>query len=84
MYILTEKRSGGVYAGFDNFDGHKLVQVFEEEDDAQRYLIHLEAQDYPDKLEVMEVDPEIVAINCNKFGYQYTIVSPDDFIIPPL
>tara|TARA_B100001939_G_C16829766_1_gene568143 strand:+ start:64 stop:318 length:255 start_codon:yes stop_codon:yes gene_type:complete len=84
MYILTEKRSGGVYAGFDNFDGHKLVQVFEEEDDAQRYLIHLEAQDYPDKLEVMEVDPEVVAINCNKFGYQYTIVSPDDFIIPPL
>lgn len=84
MYILTEKRSGGVYAGFDNFDGQKLVQVFEEEDDAQRYLIHLEAQDYPDKLEVMEVDPEVVAINCNKFGYQYTIVSPDDFIIPPL
>ena len=84
MYILTEKRSGGVYAGFDNFDGHKLVQVFEEEDDAQRYLIHLEAQDYPDKLEVMEVDPEVVAINCNKFEYQYTIVSPDDFIVPPL
>ena len=83
MYILTEKSSGGVYAGIDNYDGRKIVQVFEEKDDADRYLMLLESSDYPDRLEVMEVDPDIVAVNCTKFGYQYTVVTANDFVIPP-
>ena len=44
MYILTEKKSGGVFAVIDTIDGQKIVQIFEEKDDATRYhlsLIHI-------------------------------------------
>jgi len=84
MYILTEKSNGGVYATIDNYDGRKIVQVFEEKDDADRYLMLLESNNYPeDNLEVIEVDQNIVAVNCSKFGYQFTIVTANDFVIPP-
>lgn len=84
MFILTEFKSGGVYAVSNILTDQKTVQVFERKDDADRYLMLLESNDYPDKLEVLEVDPDVVAINCNKFGYEYTVISPDDFVIPPL
>tara|TARA_S200002703_G_scaffold3562_1_gene5099 strand:- start:9981 stop:10235 length:255 start_codon:yes stop_codon:yes gene_type:complete len=83
MFILTEKNSGGVYAVSDTIDGQKMVQCFELEDDALRYHDLLIADDYPTKLEIVEVEPEIVAINCKNYGYKYTIISPNDFVIPP-
>jgi len=30
----------------------------------------------------MEIDEESVAINCDNFGYQYSVVSKDELIIP--
>ena len=84
MFILTEFKSGGVYAVSNILTDQKTVQVFEKKDDADRYLMLLESNDYPDKLEVLEVDQDVVAINCSKFGYEYTVISPDDFVSPPL
>ncbi len=84
MFILTEKGSGGVYAVSDTLDGQKIVQCFELEDDANRYYDLLVADDYPDELEIMEVAPEIIAMNCKSYGYKYTVISPNDLVIPPL
>ena len=83
MYILTEKKSGGVYAVIDTVDGQKIVQIFEEKDDATRYHQMLGEAEYPDKLEIPEVEQEIVAMNCKNYGYKYTVISPNDFVIPP-
>ena len=47
MYILTEKKSGGVYAVIDTVDGQKIVQIFEEKDDATRYHQMLGEAEYP-------------------------------------
>ena len=58
--------------------------MFEEEDDAKRYLYQLNEQDYKKKLELMEIDVEAVAINCDKFGYAYAIVTREDLILPPI
>ena len=84
MFILTDKRTGGVYATKNNKKNGKVVQVFEDEDDAARYMILLEAEDYTDELEIMEVDTELVAMNCDSYGYSYAIVEPTDLIIPKL
>ena len=84
MFILTDKRTGGVYATMNNKKNGKVVQVFEDEDDAARYMILLEAEDYTDELEIMEVDTELVAMNCDSYGYSYAIVEPTDLIIPKL
>lgn len=82
MYVLTEVKSGGVYAT-TNQDGVKSVQVFESEDDAIRYLELLKANEYKKELEIFEVDAKLVAINCQTHGYAFSIISSDELIIPP-
>ena len=32
--------------------------------------------------EVMEVDTDIIAMNCENYGYNYAIIKPDELIIP--
>ena len=44
----------------------------------------MEANDAPQKLEIMQIDDEIVAFNCDSYGYRFTVVEPEDFVIPPL
>jgi len=82
MFVLTEKNSGGVYA-LKNKNEVQTVHVFENEDDAVRYHEMLIADGYSRDLEVLEVDPTIVAINCESKGYSYLVISPDELIIPP-
>ena len=82
MYILSDKSTGGVYAVF-NKDMVKTVQIFEDEDDATRYQELLEADGCDDDLEVLEVDLATVAVNCDNYGYFYTVIKNDDFVIPP-
>lgn len=82
MFVLTEKSSGGVYA-LKNKNEVQTVHVFEIEDDAIRYHEMLIAEGYAKDLEVLEVDPTVVAINCETKGYSYLVISPDELIIPP-
>lgn len=82
MFILTDKESGGVYAD-QTKDRRKTVTMFEEEDDAIRYVDLLMAEDYEDDLEILEVDPDVVVANCQMHGYFYSIVPSDEFVIPP-
>tara|TARA_B100002019_G_C21251743_1_gene591522 strand:+ start:1462 stop:1716 length:255 start_codon:yes stop_codon:yes gene_type:complete len=81
MFILTEKKSGGVHAIKDKTNT-KTVQVFEERDDAERYCVLLEAKDDKCPWEVMEVDTDIVAMNCDNYGYNYAIIKSDELMIP--
>ena len=81
MYLLTDKKSGGVYAVF-NKDNVKTVHLFEEEDDVVRYQNLLEADGHGE-LDILERDREIVEVNCNNRGYLYTVITKDDLVIPP-
>ncbi|AOV60057.1 hypothetical protein P29A0810_121 [Synechococcus phage S-CAM8] len=82
MFVLTDAKSGGIYA-VNSKDLSKTVTVFEDRDDAERYVSLLTAEDYKDELEVIEVEKEVIAINCNTYGYNYSIIQKDDLIIPP-
>lgn len=82
MFVLTDINSGGIYA-VNSKDKIKTVTVFEDRDDAERYVQLLLADDYEDELEIFEVDKEVVAINCNTYGYSYSVIEKDDLIIPP-
>jgi|TARA_R100000005_G_C4971515_1_gene184325 hypothetical protein len=82
MFILTDIATGGVYA-VSNAMNQKTVHIFEEEDDAVRYVEMLKADDYEDELEIMKIDATIVAMNCDKYGYHYSVVKKDDLIVPP-
>ena len=84
MFILLDRKTGGVYAVTDDKTGNKVVQIFVDKDDAIRYYGMLEAVDYERPLEVTEVDEDIVINNCSAHSYNYTFINPEDLVIPPL
>lgn len=83
MYILTLKdaESEGAYA-VETKDGDKVLQIFEHSDDAERYIGLLEADNFP-PLDATEIETEQAIAACERFGYNYVIITPEDFVIPP-
>ena len=41
------------------------------------------ADGYDDELEILEVDLQVVASNCDMHGYFYSVITKNDFVIPP-
>lgn len=83
MYVIALKDDvkEGLYAVEDEF-GNKILYLFSEEDDAERYAGLLEADDYPE-LEVIEVEENTTIKICEQHNYTYTIIDSDDLVIPP-
>ena len=81
MFVLIEQESGGIYA-VQSKDKNKTVTVFESEDDATRHMGLLEANDSDKELEIMEVDPDIIAMNCVNYDYRFTIIKENQLIVP--
>jgi len=85
MYLLTlkEKKDDGAYAVEDQY-GDKVLFLFQQEDDAIRYSLMLEDDpNYERPMQVIEVDDELAIKTCKIHNYKYTIITPEDIIIPP-
>ena len=83
MYIITieGKEDEGAYAA-TNEDGISVLYIFEEEDDASRFAMLLEQDNYP-KMNTMEVREELIIQACEIHGYQYQIFTENDIVVPP-
>ena len=83
MFILTVagKENEGAYSVKDS-EGSQILYLFEEEDDAVRYAIMLEEEDYPE-MHVIEVEDEVMIKTCEAHDYNYTIITENDIVIPP-
>lgn len=83
MYIIViEGRDRGAYS-IKLSNGIMVLQIFEDINHAERYAYLLESEGFP-KLEIIEIVYEQVVNICKKFGYYYTIIKLNDFVIPPL
>jgi len=85
MYLLTlkSKKNDGAYAVEDQY-GDKVLFLFEEEDDAQRYALMLEDDpQYQNPMQVIEVDDDLAIKTCKVHNYKYTVITPNDIVIPP-
>ena len=84
MFILTVegKETEGAYSVQDD-NGEQVLYLFEDEDDAIRYALLLEDQDYPE-MHVIEVDGKVVIKTCEKHDYRYSVITKNDIVIPPL
>tara|TARA_B100001113_G_scaffold116418_1_gene95003 strand:+ start:153 stop:416 length:264 start_codon:yes stop_codon:yes gene_type:complete len=85
MYLLTLKtrKNDGAYAVEDQY-GDKVLFLFEEEDDAQRYAMMLELDpQYENPMQVIEVDDDLAIKTCKIHNYKYTVITPNDIVIPP-
>jgi hypothetical protein len=83
MYVLAlrGREDEGLYS-VDDEDGDRILYLFREEDDAERYVGLLEADGFP-QLSVLEVDEKSTLAICETNGYTYVIIEPDDLIVPP-
>ena len=83
MYLLSLKdnRDDGAYAVQDN-EGNKVLFLFEEEDDAERYAMMLEDQEDA-VMDIVEVDDDLAIKTCKHYNYKYAVITPNDIVIPP-
>lgn len=83
MFLLTLKdnKEDGAYAVQDDL-GHKVLFLFQEEDDAERYAMMLEDEDEA-IMTVVEVDEDLAIKTCKLYDYKYAVITPDDIVIPP-
>tara|TARA_R100001594_G_scaffold46204_1_gene79265 strand:- start:38 stop:310 length:273 start_codon:yes stop_codon:yes gene_type:complete len=83
MFILTVKgkETTGAYS-VKNAMGEQILYLFEEEDDATRYAMMLEDKNYPE-MHVLEVEDEVMIKTCKIHDYNYTVITPNDIVIPP-
>jgi hypothetical protein len=84
MFLLTlkDRKDDGAYA-VKNKKGEKVLFLFEEEDDAERYAMMLEEDEDPAEMEVVEVDGALAIRTCRLYNYKYAVITPNDIVIPP-
>ena len=84
MHIITVKGMSqeGAYAVINEY-GEKVVFMFEEKDDAERYAQQLEAQGDP-PMNVIIIKDSVAIAACERSGTRYTVIGKEDLVIPPL
>jgi hypothetical protein len=81
LLAVAGKEDTGAYAVENRF-GQKVLYLFVEEDDAERYAMMLEDRGYPE-MHVIEVDDHSAVNVCEHNGYRYSIITKNDIVIPP-
>ena len=83
MFVITLKdHPQGIYSVF-NKEEQRIVPLFELQDDAIRYVMQLAEDEENPELQVLNVEPQHIIHACRLQGQKYSIISADDFIIPP-
>ena len=84
MFILTVagRENDGAYSVKDG-EGNRILYLFEQEDDAERYAMRLEEDDDYPEMHVLEVESEVMIKTCKVHGYNFTVITPNDIVIPP-
>ena len=83
MYLLTlnQRQDNGAYAVLNRY-GEKVLFMFEDEDDAERYKLMLES-DEESEMNVIEIDDGLAIMTCKRYNYKYAVITPNDIVIPP-
>ena len=85
MFLLSlqHRRDDGAFAVQDS-NGDKVLFLFEEEDDAERYKLMLQDLeiDVDHKMDIIEVDDDLAIKTCSMYNYKYAVITPDDLVIP--
>ena len=83
MFLLASKNSSqqGAYA-VENQNGENVLFFFEEEDEADRYAMLLQAQE-DRSLSVIEIEEALAIRTCKMYNYRYAVIKPEDIVIPP-
>ena len=69
-----------------NLSDRQVVPMFEQEEDAERYVYLIDECTDPmaPELDVIEIEKDAIIKACKSMGHDYVVYSEDDLIIPPL
>jgi hypothetical protein len=83
MFLITidGREEEGAFSVL-NEDGDKVLFLFQEEDDAIRYALMLEENGFPET-SIIEYDDLILVKTCEVTGNKYTVITPNDIVVPP-
>ncbi len=81
LLFNADSDNQGIYTRLE--DGKNIVLAFIQEDDAIRYAMLLEAQDFPSAVTESIDEKELVEI-CDDTGLGLNIVQEDELVIPPV
>ena len=72
MYLLTitERQDNGAYAVLNRY-GEKVLFMFEEEDDAERYAMMLNDDEKDTELNVIEIEDAVAIMTCKTVSYTH-------------
>ena len=84
MYLLSlkDRRDDGAYAVLNRY-GEKVLFMFEEEDDAERYAMMIKDSEDSADLNVIEIDDALAIKTCKLYNYKYAVITPNDIVVPP-
>ena len=84
MYLLTlkDRRDDGAYAVLNRY-GEKVLFMFEEEDDAERYAMMMNDDEENASLNVIEIEDALAIKTCKLYNYKYAVITPNDIVVPP-
>tara|TARA_B100002019_G_C21269867_1_gene601580 strand:- start:1435 stop:1713 length:279 start_codon:yes stop_codon:yes gene_type:complete len=83
MFVITLKdHPQGIFSVFDEKDD-RIVPLFEDQDDAVRYVMQLSEDEENPELQIVKVEPEQIIHACRLQGQKYSIITADELIIPP-
>tara|TARA_R100000742_G_C4273708_1_gene93368 strand:+ start:1268 stop:1540 length:273 start_codon:yes stop_codon:yes gene_type:complete len=83
MFILTTTKEDeeGAFSVSDR-TGHRVLYIFEQEDDALRYSMMLDDEGYPET-DVLEVEESLLMQVCDMRNYKYSVITSNDIMVPP-
>ena len=82
MFVLTiANQPEGVFSLHDD-DENRVIPIWTEVDDANRYLMMIQEEEYP-PMQVVEMEDHVIIGACQDRGQRFSIITPDDFLIPP-
>ena len=83
MFVLTiENHPEGVYSVFDEAE-NRVIPIFLANDDAERYLMMMKSDEEYPPMQVVEMEDHVIIGACQDRGQKFSIITPDDFLIPP-
>ena len=85
MYILTLTGKPEQVFSLANLSDRQVVPMFEQEEDAERYVYLIDESTDPiaPELDVIEIEKDAIIKACKSMGHDYVVYSEDDLIIPP-
>tara|TARA_X000001036_G_scaffold142050_1_gene134913 strand:- start:17364 stop:17627 length:264 start_codon:yes stop_codon:yes gene_type:complete len=84
-YVLSlVNQPEGVFSLVDSDTGDRIIPIFEDQSDAERYALQLIESRSGPTLQIIEIEKEIIVAACEEKSHKYAIITIDDFIIPPI